>query len=271
MNDTKSNLVERTLAIPDLHQHWIDSYYTEDDTFYELAFDYITNILKAPENSVLLDAGCGNCAHSIRLANRGFFVKAIDFSEAVLEMARENISTKGLEGKINIQRANILALPFQDKTFRYILCWGVLMHIPDLEKAITELTRVLKPGGILVISEGNIYSIQSMILLILKRFLGKKKADVKKTPSGIESWGTTSAGPLLTRTANIRWLIKQFKSRGFTVKKRIANQLTDAYSRVPSRLLRNLIRSFNKFWFRYIKIPYAAGGNILILQLEKVE
>ena len=67
------------------------------------------------------------------------------------------------------------------------------------------------------------------------------------------------------------FLFFQFKSRGFTVKKRIANQLIDAYSRVPSQILRNLIRSFNKFWFRYIKIPYAAGGNILILQLEKVE
>jgi len=100
MNDTKSNLVERTLAIPDLHQHWIDSYYTEDDTFYELAFDYITNILKAPENSVLLDAGCGNCAHSIRLANRGFLVQAVDFSESILKKAEANVKTRGLENKI---------------------------------------------------------------------------------------------------------------------------------------------------------------------------
>ena len=268
MNNTKSKLVEMTLARPDVHQHWINSYFTEDDSFYELAFDYITNFLEAPRGSLFLDAGCGNCAHSIRLANRGFYVKAIDLSESVLEMARENIRTKRLESKINIQCANILALPFQDKTFDYILCWGVLMHIPDLEKAITELTRVLNSGGILIIAESNTLSFQSIVYTILRRFLGK---DVKKTTSGIESWGTTAAGPMFHRTANIRWLMKHFESRGFTVKKRIVNEFTDAYSKVPSRLLRNLIRSFNKFWFSYIKTPYGASGNILILQSEKAE
>lgn len=269
MNDSKSKAVERFLAKPDVHQQWVETYYAENETFYEQAIDYIISILKAPKNSIFLDAGCGNCAHSIRLANRGFFVQAIDFSEAVLEMARENVNAKGLEGKISIKRENILALPFKNGTFNYILCWGVLMHIPDLEKAIAELTRVLKPGGTLVISELNMYSPQSIILRNLKRFSGKKRVDVKKTPAGMEYWSISSNGALLKRQANIHWLIERFKSNGFAVTKRVAGQFTEAYTRVSSRLLKNLIHGFNNFWFRYIKIPHFAIGNIIILQKEK--
>jgi len=269
MNDSKSKDLERYFAKPDIHQQWVENYYAENETFYEQAFDYIISILKAPKNSIFLDAGCGNCAHSIRLANRGFFVQAIDFSEAVLEMARENVNAKGLEGKISIKRGDILALPFENETFNYILCWGVLMHIPDLEKAIAELSRVLKLRGILVISEVNMYSPRYIIIRNLKRFLRKKEVCIKKTSAGLEYWNISSNGALMKRHANIHWLIERFKSNGFVVKKHVAGQFTEEYTRVSSRLLKNLIHGFNNFWFRYIKIPYFAVGNIIILQKEK--
>lgn len=269
MNDLKTKAVESFLAKPDVHQKWVETYYTEDETFYEQAINYITSILKAPKNSIFLDAGCGNCAHSIRLANRGFFVQAIDFSEAVIEMARENVNAAGLEEKISIKQENILNLPFENETFNYILCWGVLMHIPDLDKAMVELTRVLKPGGTLVISELNMYTPHSIILRNIKRFVRKKELQVKKTPAGIEYWSIKSNGTLLKRQANIYWLIERFKSNGFTVTEHVAGQFTEVYTRVTSRLLKNFIHGFNKFWFRYIKIPYFALSNIIILQKEK--
>lgn len=85
MNDLKSKLVEKCLVRPDIHQQWASAYYMapENESFIEPAFDYIVHVLTAPNNSTILDAGCGKCAHSIRLANRGFLVKAVDFSESV--------------------------------------------------------------------------------------------------------------------------------------------------------------------------------------------
>ncbi len=279
MDASKSKLVEECLGKPDIHQQWERAFRTpENEKFKERAFDYITRIMNAPDNSTVLDAGCGICAHSVLLANRGFRVQAVDFSQSILRMAEVNVKAKGLETKIKINCENILALSFEDKTFDYILCWGVLMHIPDIEKAISELTRVLKPGGMLVISEGNMYSFQSMIHQILKKFLGKKTpagmehqsiSKGKKTPAGMEYWVDTSAGMLLIRQANIPWLIEKFKSNRFVVKKHIAGQFTEAYVIVSSQLFKNLIHSFNSFWFGYIKIPYFAFGNIIILQKEK--
>jgi|SRR3990167_8370500 len=270
MNDSKQKEVEKYLAKPEIHQQWISKYRTaENDKFFKHLFDYIAHVLNAPKNSIILDAGCGTCAHSIRLAERGFMVRAVDFSENVLKEAEANIKDKGFETKINIQQENILSLSFKDETFSYILSWGVLMHIPVLETAISELTRILKPGGILVIGEGNMHSLQSIILRNLKRFLGKEKTIVKKEPAGIEHWKSTSTGTLLTRETNMQWLIERLKSKQLTVIKRVAGQFTEVYIKVSSPLLKYLIHSFNNFWFQYIKIPYPAFGNLLILQKEK--
>jgi SAM-dependent methyltransferase len=270
MTKLKSELVKERLAKPDIHEGWGKAYRcSENERFWEQAFDYITRILNAPKNSTFLDVGCGPCAHSIRLANRGFLVQAIDFSKSVLEKAEANVKAKGLEDKIKVQNEDILALPFGGATFDYILCCGVLMHIPDLEKAISELARVLKPRGILVISECNMYSLQSLVLRNLRRFLGKGKDPGRKTPAGMEYWTCDSNGLMLIRQANIRWLIERFRSNGFVLNKRIAGQFTEAYTRRgSSRLFKSLIHGFNNFWFRYIKVPHLAVGNIVFLQKE---
>lgn len=270
MNDSQSKIVREALARLDIHQQWENAYRTaKNEEFFEQAFDYITFFLNAPKNSTILDVGCGICTHSIRLANRGFLVLAVDFSGDVLKMAEANVQNSGLQDKIKLQREDVLSLRFEDEMFDYTLCWGVLMHIPDIEKAISELSRVLKPGGTLIISEGNMYSLQSIILRNLKRLLGKEKADVKKTPAGLEYWNLTSVGKLLTRQSNIRWLIARFKNNGFIVKKHLPGQLTELYTRVSSQLLKNLIHSFNNLWFNYVRIPQPAFGNIIIFQKEK--
>jgi 2-polyprenyl-3-methyl-5-hydroxy-6-metoxy-1,4-benzoquinol methylase len=268
MNGSSSKLVDSCLAKPGIHQLWDSAYHTtENEKFFEQAFDYITRILRAPKNSTFLDAGCGSCIHSIRLADRGFLVQAVDFSESVLKKAEANVKAKGLGAKIKIKREDLRALSFENDTFKYVLCWGVLMHIPDLEKAISELARVLKPGGTLVISENNMYSLQAIIRRSLKRYLGKGEEYVNNTPSGLEYWRTIdNTGMLLTRHANIRYLIKRFKREGLTLKKRVACQFTDAYTKVSWRVVKNLIHAFDGLWFMYVRIPYLALGNIVILE-----
>jgi ubiquinone/menaquinone biosynthesis C-methylase UbiE len=267
MNTSDSELVERFLARPDIHRKWIQTYYSaENEAFCEQEFDYVAKILNAPKDSIILDAGCGDCAHSIRLAKRGFLVEAIDVSETVLELARENIKARGFEDRIHIQHGNLLALPFEDGTFSYALCGGVLMHIPDVDKAIAELARVLRAGGTLVVSETNMYSLEAIVLRNLKRLLRKGKAVLKRTPAGVEYWSADSMGALMTRQSNIRWLLGRFRSRGLSLRKRFAGQFTELYTRISSRSLKKVFFAFNKFWFKHVKIPFGALGNILILE-----
>ncbi|MEK6672302.1 MAG: class I SAM-dependent methyltransferase, partial [Nitrospirota bacterium] len=163
----------------------------------------------------------------------------------------------------------ILSLSFGNGAFNYIFCWGVLMHIPDVEKAIAELARVLKPGGMLIIEEGNMNSLQSIVLSIIRLLTGMKKAEFKRTSCGIERWKNTPSGPLFVRQANIGWLIKTFEKEGLFVRKRIAAEFTELYRKVPFYFIERLIHFFNRFWFRYLNIPYPACENILIFQKIK--
>ena len=267
VSNSKSKIVESALQAEDIHLGWENSYYTEDnERFYEESFDYIIRILSVPNGAMFLDVGSGSCAHSIRLAKRGFYVLATDFSNSILKKAEQQILSFHLQDKIKLQREDILSLPFEDQTFDYILCWGVLMHIPDIEIAISELVRVLKKGGKLIISEGNMTSLQSIVLRFLKQILRKEQANVVKSAAGIEYWTQNSNGILLTRQANIQWLIQTFKNNGLTLKVHVSGQLTELYTRFSSRLIRNLIHRVNHIWFKFIKNPYFAFGNIIILE-----
>jgi ubiquinone/menaquinone biosynthesis C-methylase UbiE len=267
--DLESKEVEKFLAKPDIHQKWERAYrVAENESFFDRAFDDIAHLVNAPRNSLLLDAGCGSCAHSVRLAKRGFQVQAVDFSESILKKAKLNIKARELQNRISIQKASILCLPFKDESFSYILCWGVLMHIPDVEQALLELARVLKPGGTLIISENNMYSLQSVMRFTLKRLLRLGTAHIKKNPAGIEYWYTGSDGMFLTRQTDIQWLIKQLKNSRFVVRKRIAGQFTDLYGVASSGILKKFIHAFNGFWFKHIKIPHPAAGNIVIVQKQ---
>src|SRR5213076_2226800 len=93
----------------------------------------------------------------------------IDFAAPVLAEARANVARAGLEDRVSLSQGNLLTLPFADSAFRYVLCWGVLMHIPDVAGAIAELARVLAPGGTLIVGEGNMHSPDELALRLLDR------------------------------------------------------------------------------------------------------
>src|SRR6266568_2701419 len=105
MAESKSLLVQNLLARPDMHCQWEGDYRIADnEDFFERAFDYIIGVLEPPPDATFLDAGCGSCAHSVRLARRGFNVHAVDFSESALRMAQEYIRSRGLEDRITLGR-----------------------------------------------------------------------------------------------------------------------------------------------------------------------
>jgi ubiquinone/menaquinone biosynthesis C-methylase UbiE len=267
MGNSDSKLVAHLLAKPDVHEQWEGGYRTEDnERFYEEAFDYILEVLSPSPNSTILDVGCGPCAHSARLARRGFTVHAVDFSESALKMAEKFVKGRGLEDRIKLGRESLLELSFPDESFDYVLCWGVLMHIPEVGRAVSELARVVKRGGVLVVSEANESSLEAVGVRGLKRLLKREKAEVKQTEAGIEYWKVSGDDALVTRQANVGWLVRSFEERGLKLIKRIAGQFSEAYTLFSARPLKKLVHSFNRFWFKHVKSPRFAFGNILFLK-----
>ena len=95
----------------------------------------------------VLDAGCGMGRFAEVCIEAGADVHAIDLSTAV-EAAARNL---GHHPNATFYQADIMNLPFADGTFDIVYSIGVLHHTPDTKKAFLSLTRLVKPGGVIVI------------------------------------------------------------------------------------------------------------------------
>ena len=267
MSEYKSTDAESTLKQSGIHEEWVDNYRTPDNEhFYNMAFDLIAESFGSPTGATVVDAGCGSCAKSKNLADRGFHVVGTDLSESALDMARQSLRGTEYENKIELQQQNLTAITMADNSVDYLVCWGVLMHIPEVDKAVAEISRIIKPGGYVAISEGNMHSLQTRVLRFLKKLLGRERAEVNLVPAGIENWEETDEGRLMTRQANMQWLVAEFEKHGLQLQKRVAGQFSEMYWVVPTPILKKLIHLFNHFWFKLIKSPGLAFGNILIFK-----
>lgn len=263
MINKESQKLEETLSKPDLHLLWEKTYYSDrNNKFYDLAIDKIIKTIKLDTNANILDAGCGNAAHSIRFAERGYDVLGIDFSEEALKMSKGNIQKKKLNNKIELKRESILSLSFDDNKFDLVFCWGVLMHINENKKALMELSRIIKGGGYLVLQEGNMNSIQSRIAKKWKKNYSEERITLQE--DGLYFWSDSDAGEILVRKTNIDWLNDFLLHKDLLLYKRLPGQFTSFYTRVHNRVLRNIVYIFNEYWFKIVRNSSLAEANILI-------
>jgi demethylmenaquinone methyltransferase / 2-methoxy-6-polyprenyl-1,4-benzoquinol methylase len=95
----------------------------------------------------VLDACCGTGDLALAGARAGGVVTGLDFSERMLERARRK--APGLDWV----QGDLLALPFQDGTFDATTVGFGIRNVPELERGLAELRRVLHPGGRLAVLE----------------------------------------------------------------------------------------------------------------------
>lgn len=95
----------------------------------------------------LLDFGCGMGRHSIFFAKNGFNVSAFDLSEYGLDNLNKWAKNENLN--INITKADMLSLPYDDSSFDCLFAYHVISHTDSkgILKIVSELGRVLKEGG----------------------------------------------------------------------------------------------------------------------------
>jgi 2-polyprenyl-3-methyl-5-hydroxy-6-metoxy-1,4-benzoquinol methylase len=265
--ERKSTVLEQTLAGKDIHDRWGREYDSPENLkFSELVLDRLLSLLGPELEARILDAGCGSGTASVHLARRGFRVQAIDFSEAVLAKTRANARRAGASDRIQVQREDLLSLSFADATFDHVLCMGVLMHVAEIEQALRELSRVLRPGGRLVVSEINLRSLQRRVYVGLTRILGRRRAPETRTPAGMECWFSTAEGRLLRRHTDMKWLVRTVEAMGYRLERRLPGRFTELHLKVASPRLKMWIHRLNRFWFRSVRDPHLAFGNILIFE-----
>jgi len=107
--------------------------------------DTILNYLKEfPSNLKILDIGCGLGDVLAELPD-SYTLFGVDYAKSNVSYAKTR-----LKGNAEIFNSSIYELPFDSNSIDIGLCLEVLEHIENDEKAVREISRVIKPGGILI-------------------------------------------------------------------------------------------------------------------------
>jgi ubiquinone/menaquinone biosynthesis C-methylase UbiE len=105
----------------------------------------------APRGGAVLDAGTGPGALLVQLANRrpDLRLTGVDLSGDMVALAERNVHAAGLGDRVQVHRADVAALPFPDASFDLVVSTFSMHHWAAITPSVTELARVLRPGGLL--------------------------------------------------------------------------------------------------------------------------
>jgi SAM-dependent methyltransferase len=120
----------------------------------DIAFDEVMAV--RPRR--VLDAGCGRGELAERLLAEGVEVVALDQSERMVELTR----ARGVDALVG----DVQALPFGDGEFDVAVANFMLYHVPVLDLALSELARVLRPGGRLVAATNGVGQLAELWALV---------------------------------------------------------------------------------------------------------
>lgn len=117
---------------------------TSPEPFPRWVFDRV----QLPARADILEVGCGN--GNLWAANReripsGWRLTLTDFSQGMIDEVQTRLGDSATYGVADIQE-----LPFTSGSFDSVIANHMLYHVPDLEQALAEIARVLRPGGIVI-------------------------------------------------------------------------------------------------------------------------
>lgn len=101
-------------------------------------------------NKDVLEVACGTGPGLGLLKSTARSLVAGDISDAILERARAHYGKR-----IDIRRMDAMELPFADQSLDVVIIFEALYYVPDAERFVAECARVLRPGGVVLVSNAN--------------------------------------------------------------------------------------------------------------------
>jgi len=114
------------------------------------------------ENSKILDIGCSNGHATLTYAHhKNIDITGMDYVPEMIEAARKNLAENAayLRGEVRFETGDIRELPFADATFDTVMTTRVVINLQNWDaqiRGIVECVRVVKPGGVVLLSEATI-------------------------------------------------------------------------------------------------------------------
>ena len=129
------------------YARWSETYDNEDNPLIELEQPVVWSIFDRLTPGAALDAACGTGRHARRLVQLGHDVVGVDSSPEMLALAKSALRN-GV-----FREGDLYSLPLESASVDLVVCALALEHVADLSGAITELSRVLRSGGRMVLSD----------------------------------------------------------------------------------------------------------------------
>lgn len=123
-----------------------------------------------PQNSKILDAGCGDGRFALYLIKHGYNVQGIDFSEKKIKQAKRYAKELGVKESL-FDVGDVVRTKFEDSSFDVYLARGVIHHLnkEEQKKMLKEAHRLLKEDGIIFISIIKLLSMYTILRELFER------------------------------------------------------------------------------------------------------
>ena len=164
--------------------------------------------------SQVLDVGCGDAGVLIALAEAGANAHGVEPFDPSVQRGRVRADEHGV--RVDLRQGVGESLPFPDGAFDLVTLDNVLEHVQDRERTLDEITRVLRPGGILYLVTPKPFALHSLVsdphyamagLVLMPRPL--QKWYFERVRGGGE--GNYGVGWIPTR----RWVLGRLRDRGY--------------------------------------------------------
>jgi SAM-dependent methyltransferase len=108
-----------------------------------------------PPLGSVLDVGTGTALIPIELCRRkvGVSVYAIDLASSMLASARRNLERAGLVERVHLEKCDAKSTRLGDGAFDAVISNSLVHHVPDAARALREMHRLVRPGGVLFIRD----------------------------------------------------------------------------------------------------------------------
>jgi ubiquinone/menaquinone biosynthesis C-methylase UbiE len=245
---------------------WDQDYYNEtSEYFYDNCVVKMLQQMHIAPGEKVLDAGCGPGVHSVRVARAGHPVCAIDFSQTMLGEANKRVSAAGLEKLVEFKQEDLTHLSFPSNSFKYAFSWGVIIHIRNVESALSELARIITPGGRLALYINNADAVDLKLERLARSLLSKPQSARESLPLGVGGWYTMHGERLWVWHFDIPKLAEYLDKQGLRLVHRSCGELSEFQRRFAGTLRQTLLK-FNNFAFRREFPAKWANGNLLIFE-----
>jgi len=145
-----SKIYDAKMNIQNAYNEWAEIYDSNTNLTRDLDQKVTRDVLGGQKFNSILEIGCGTGKNTVFLAQIGLRVQALDFSEAMIEKAREKVKADN----VHFSRADITnKWPCDGEGFDLIVCNLVLEHIKDLSYPFAEATRCLQENGRFLVNE----------------------------------------------------------------------------------------------------------------------